>query len=105
MGRKKRRTFTGQMKFEIVIEALRGEKSAAQICRDRDISENLLSRWKQELLTNGAEVFEKASQGKGSEQDERIAELERLVGRQALELEILKKAGVLLGLTSNGNGR
>jgi transposase len=105
MARKKRRTFDAQFKFETVIEALRGDKTAAQICRDRDISENLLSRWKQEFLTKGPEVFEKGSQRKGSEQDERMAELERLVGQQALELAILKKAGGLLGLTSNGNGR
>jgi hypothetical protein len=31
--------------------------------------------------------------------------LERLVGRQALELEVLKKAGALLGLGWNGSGR
>lgn len=105
MARKKRRTFRAEFKFETVIEALRGEKSAGQICRERDISENLLSRWKQEFLSKGPEVFEKASQRKSSEQEERMAELERLVGQQALELAILKKAGALLGLSSNGSGR
>jgi len=105
MTHTKRRTFSAEFKFETVIEALRGEKTAAQICRARDINENLLSRWKQEFWAKGSEIFEKNSQRKSQEQDERVAELERLVGRQALELEILKKAGALLGLTSNGNGR
>lgn len=105
MARKKRRTFDGQFKFETVIEALRGEKSAAQICREREINENLLSRWKQEFLSKGAEVFEPNGHQAERELAERIAELERLVGRQALELEILKKAGVLLGSNWNGNGR
>jgi hypothetical protein len=35
----------------------------------------------------------------------RIAELERLVGQQALELAILKKASTLLASTTNGAGR
>jgi transposase-like protein len=105
MARKKRRTFDAQFKFETVIEALRGEKSAAQICREREINENLLSRWKQEFLSKGPEVFEKKGHRGEEELAERMAELERLVGRQALELEILKKAGVLLGSGWNGNGR
>ena len=39
------------------------------------------------------------------EQAERIAELERLAGKQALEIEILKKAGSLLGSMRERNGR
>jgi transposase-like protein len=105
MTHTKRRTFSAEFKFETVIEALRGEKTAAEICRARDINENLLSRWKQEFWAKGAEIFEKSGQRKSQEHDERVAELERLVGRQALELEILKKAGALLGLSSNGSGR
>ena len=105
MARKKRRTFDAQFKFETVIEALRGEKSAAQICRERAINDNLLSRWKQEFLSKGSEVFEPNGHQAERELAERMAELERLVGRQALELEILKKAGALLGSGWNGSGR
>lgn len=105
MSRRKRRTFTPEFKFETVLEALRGEKGSAQICRERDISETLLSRWKQDFLNKGPQLFESQANGKGSELEARIAELERLVGRQALELEILKKAGALLGSSWNGSGR
>jgi len=104
MTHTKRRTFSAEFKFEAVLEAVRGEKTAAQICRARDINENLLSRWKQEFWAKGAEIF-KNNQRKSQEQEDRVAELERLVGRQALELEILKKAGALLGSGWNGNGR
>jgi hypothetical protein len=37
----KRRKFTAQFKFETVMEVLRGEKSVAQLCRERDITETL----------------------------------------------------------------
>jgi transposase-like protein len=105
MSRRKRRTFTAEFKFETVLEALRGEKSAAQLCREREISETLLSRWKQDFLSKGPELFENKANGSASALEARIAELERLVGRQALELEVLKKAGSLLGLGWNGSGR
>lgn len=37
----KRRKFTAQFKFETVMKVLRGEKSVAQSCRERDITEAL----------------------------------------------------------------
>jgi transposase len=104
MSRRKRRAFSAEFKFETVVEALRGEKSSAQICRERDISENLLSRWKQEFLEGGAEIFEKADR-RHDEAEQRVAALERLVGRKELEIEILKKAGSLLGSDWSGNGK
>ena len=47
MGSTQRRTFSPQFKLETVVEVLRGQKTTAQICRERDITENLLYRWKQ----------------------------------------------------------
>jgi hypothetical protein len=38
------------------------------------------------------------------EEQEQIAELERLVGRQALEIEVLKKASSILGAPRRRNG-
>jgi len=55
----------------------------------------VFSRWKTEFLDNVAKVFQ--SDEERSQEQARIAELERLVGRQALELEVLKKASRLLG--------
>ena len=43
MTRRKRRIFSTEFKFETVIEALRSEKSAAQICRERDIIDMTMS--------------------------------------------------------------
>ena len=93
---KKRRTFTAQFKFETVMDGLRGEKSVAQICRERDITESLYYKWRDAFLERGAQVFEDQRSSQRDEQAERIAELERLAGKQALELEMLKKAGGLL---------
>ena len=39
MSRKKRRSYSAEFKFQIVLEVLRGERSAAQICRDHKLRE------------------------------------------------------------------
>jgi transposase len=87
---KRRRIFTPDFKFQIVLELLTGEKRAAQLCREHQISETSLSRWRQQFLEHGARVFEDGS-GAPAEQ-ERIAELERMIGRLTMELAAAKKA-------------
>ena len=91
----KRRKFTAQFKAEVVLEALRGESSQAELCRRYNLSETQISTWKQqgiEILMSGFATQNKQS----SESAKRIAELERLVGRLTLDAEIQKKATTLL---------
>jgi transposase len=99
----KNRTYKPQLKAQVVLQVLSGTNSAAQICRELQINETLLSRWKQQLLTHAALVFERESEA--SEKDERIAELERLAGRLTMELEVAKKASHLAGYRISKNGR
>jgi len=98
-----RRTFTTEFKARVVLEMLAEQKSAAQASREYGIKDSVLSRWKQEFIERASLVFEQP--GGSDERDRRIAELERLVGRQAMELEMAKKASLLLLSTGNGSGR
>ena len=97
----KRRTFAAKFKAQVVLEVLTGVKTSAQICRGHQIKESVLSRWKQRFIERAPELFER-SQTQGH-QEERIAELERMVGRLAMELEMAKKASLLLGSATNGS--
>jgi transposase-like protein len=101
----KRRTFTPKFKFEVVLEGLRGEKSVGQICRERNITESLYYKWRDAFLERGVSLFEDQRSSHQDEQTERIAELERLAGKLALEIEILKKAGSLWDAMRGRNGR
>ena len=91
----KRRRFTPKFKAEVVLEALHGESSQAELCRRHNLSENQVSTWKRQLLENVETFFESADKP-SSESTERIAQLEQLVGRLTLALEIQKKASTLL---------
>ena len=91
MAKQKRRTFTPEFKTEVVLEALRGETSQAEVCRRHKLSEDQLSKWKQQFLENASIVF--ATKDKhASEAAEQIAHLEHLVGRLTVALDIQKKA-------------
>ena len=91
----KRRRFTPQFKAEVVIEALSGQSSQAELCRKHNISQEQLSKWKHQLIDNAATLFE--SNDKHSNASKRqIAQLEQLVGRLTLALDIQKKASTWL---------
>ncbi len=90
MAKRKRRNFTPEFKAAVVLEALRGESSQAELCRRHNLSDDQLSKWKQQFLENAASLF--ASNDKASEDAaERIAHLEQLVGRLTVALDIEKK--------------
>ncbi len=103
MARRARRSFTPEFKAQVVLELITRQKSAAELCREHQLSPNLLALWKQTYLERLPVVFQAEEQR--SAESARIAELERLVGRQALELEVLKKASGLLPGTAPRSGR
>jgi transposase len=103
MPRRSRRTFTPEFKAQVALEALTGTASQAELCRRHQLSPNLLALWKATLLERLPLVFQADEQR--SAEAARVAELERLVGQQALELAVLKKASTLLASTADGAGR
>jgi transposase-like protein len=103
MARRARRTFTPEFKAEVVLTLLRGEQSHAELCRQHQLSPNLLTLWKQTFLDRLSLVFQ--SDERRDREDQRIVDLEQLVGRQALELEVLKKASRLLTGSATASGR
>ncbi len=98
-----RRQYSPQFKLQIVLELLKGEQSAAQIAREHGIGYDLLSRWKDLFHERAPQIFKDARSGADAE-TARVAELERLVGQQALELTILKK-GCASSSPSRSGGR
>jgi len=99
----KRRTFGPDFKAQSVLEEIAGLRSAAEICREHRLSPQLFSAWKADFLKRAPELF--ASPQSRSAEQERIAELERLVGRLTMELEISKKVSTILTSLSTRNGR
>lgn len=87
---KKRREFTPDFKLQCVLDIISGRKRPVEICREHNISESLLARWRQQFVEQAPKIFEPKSQ-RNSAAAGRIAELERLVGQLTLELSASKK--------------
>ena len=84
----KRRVLTKEFKQQIIREVQAG-KSIAQTSRENDLHPNLIAKW-QKLHEQYAQ---NAFQGNGHAytQEAKIAELERLIGQQTVEIGFLKK--------------
>ena len=89
MPRRTRRSFDAAFKAEVLRELLGGQRSHAELCREHQLSPSLLTLWKDTALGRLQALFEEPRQK--DPQQARIDELEQLLGRQTLELEILKK--------------
>lgn len=99
----KRRKFTPEFKSQVVLQLLSGERSMAEVCRDHQLTAQMVGNWKQQFLTGAPQVFQKGETD--STEQARIAELERMVGKLTMELEIAKKASSLLAGMRDRNGR
>ena len=84
----KRRRFTREFKLQVVREVEAG-KLVAQAAREHQIHPNLITRWRSESAKYAGKSF--AGNGNRYKDEARIAELERMVGRLAMENEFLKK--------------
>ena len=91
----KPRQFKPDFKAQVVLDILSSGKSLSQASREYGIKDSVLSRWKAEFLERAPTVF---ASGSGPDpRDARIAELERMVGRLTMELEMAKKVSSLMG--------
>lgn len=99
----KKRKFTPAFKSQVVLQLLAGERNMAELCREHHLTSQMIGNWRQQFLAAAPQAFEKG--GETSAEQERIAELERMIGRLTMELEIAKKASSLLNGTRDRNGQ
>jgi transposase len=86
-----RRNHTREFKLECIRQVATGQKRPAQICREHNLSQSVLLRWRREYEARGEAAFTEKQLSQTEALERRIAELERFCGKLALENEILKK--------------
>jgi transposase-like protein len=82
-----RRTFTKEFKLAAV-QRLEQGASLGEVARALEVNPNVLQRWRREFREGPGNVFPGNGQRRWSEG--RVAELERKIGQQALEIDFLK---------------
>ncbi len=98
---KKRRKFTSEFRAQIVLEVISGKLSVPQAASKYKIKDGVIYEWRKVALERMPLLFElKAPEQEGQE---RIAELERMIGQLTVENEALKKASRWLSQVSKPN--
>ena len=69
-----------------------GEKRPAQACREYNLANSVLDRWRKEYEQRGEAAFTEKELQEHEGLEHRIAELERFCGQLAWENTVLKKA-------------
>lgn len=85
------RAHSREFKLMVVRQVAMGEKRPAQVCREHDLTESLLLRWRREYAASGEAAFTPKDLTGPDALQQRIAELERFCGQLALENAVLKK--------------
>lgn len=83
-----RRKFTKEFKIA-ALRQIDGGASIAAVARSCEINPNLLHRWRRDFQQGPEQAF--PGLGKKRADEKRVAELERKIGQQALEIDFLKR--------------
>lgn len=86
---KSRRRFTKEFK-RTAANRLNSGQSVAEVARALEVHPSDLHRWRRELQEHGERAF--SGVGKKRAEESRVAELERKIGQQAMEIDFLKRA-------------
>jgi transposase-like protein len=97
---KKRKQYSGQLKAKVALEAIRGEKTIAEIAAQYEIHPTIIHNWKRQLLDGASGIFEQQNQAAeiGSAAEGQIAELYRQIGQLKVERDFLATRSARLGL-------
>lgn len=97
---KKRKQYSAQLKSKVALEALRGEKTIAEIAAQYEIHPTMIHNWKRQLLDGASGIFEQQNQAAevNSEAESQIAELYRQIGQLKVERDFLADRSARLGL-------
>jgi len=86
------RVHTREFKLEVCQQIARGEKRPAQICREHEVANSLLARWRKEYEEYGDGAFLPGPKTEQETEERHVAELERFCGQLALENAVVQKA-------------
>jgi transposase len=99
--RKTRRVFTSEQKIQIVMEAMRGEISVAELCRKYSIADALFYKWNKEFLEAGkkrlaGDTTREATSDEVAELRKENARLKETLADLVIRYDIVKKSLNLL---------
>ena len=90
-----RKNHSGAFKAKIALEAIKGEKTIAQLASDNGVHSNQIGQWKKRLLYELPGIFSDRRKKTEKESEELTSELYRQIGQLKVELDWMKKKSEL----------
>ena len=85
-----KKSYGSKFKSQVALEAIRGDRTIAEIAGDYNLHPNLVSQWKKKLLKEAAELFATKKE-KDAETQYAEDELLRKIGQLNVENDFLRK--------------
>lgn len=86
------RRHSREFKLEVCRQVASGQKRPAQVCREYQLANSLLSRWRAEYAKRGEQAFATQPVNEVEALRAQVAELEQFCGQLAMENKLLKRA-------------
>ena len=90
---RQRRQFSAEFKARVAREALKEQKTLAELAAEHDVHPNQIALWKKQLLDGLPGLFSRGGE-QGRQREEALKDrLYRQIGQLQVELDWLKKSG------------
>jgi transposase-like protein len=88
--------FDAQFKAKVALEAIKGERTLAEIGSIYEVHPQLVGQWRKQLLEQAAEIFSRKPERNKEESEKLQAQLYQQIGQLKVELDWLKKKSRLI---------
>lgn len=87
---KKRRKYPKELKARVALEAIKGEKTIAEISSEYEVHSNMVMKWKKQLKENMSDIFIRKNEQEPDD-ERKIDNLYKEIGKMQVENTWLKK--------------
>lgn len=87
----KGRNWTAEEKLAIVLEGIKGTKPVAEICRAPQMAQTQSDQWRDRVLEGGKRALTTGISNTEEALKREVETRQRLIGKQAVAMEVLKK--------------
>ena len=89
--RGKRKRHSAQFKAKVAFEAIKGEKTIAELASIYEVHPNQITQWKSRMMDEASGIFSDRRKKKDSDDEELKSRLYQEIGQLKVELDWLKK--------------
>jgi len=99
MTKQSRRKFSAEFKAKVAVEAIKNEKTLAELGQQFELNPVTISKWKGEFLEKMSIVFENSTGKKSENKSPDLEQLYAQIGQLKVENDFLKKSARKLGIS------